>query len=237
MLKKFLFVQLRIAEALKMVEALNTLQRLLAVLLFTVLGICLGCSNQPAAIKPVEVDPYEASQQAIELYDTSDDGELSDEELSAVPAMARYKSLYDSDGNGMVSATEISKRLELWSDQGVGFRQLYVMVTLDGRPLSGAHVEFVPEPYLGEHVKPASGETGLDGMASIAVKREDMPPQIAKLPISGLTGGSYKIKVTHPSQKLPPRFNDHTELGEEVAFDTTRERSVVNLKSKQTSKQ
>jgi hypothetical protein len=191
-----------------------------------------GCSSRPSAIKPVDIDPDDAGRQAIELYDKTHDGVLSDEELAAVPGIAKYKDLYDQDDDGAVSQDEIATRLNLWSEQGLGFRPLNVVVVVDGRPLSNASLEFVPEPYLGPNVKRATGITDDGGMANLAVAVEDMPPALAHLPIDGVMGGTFKVRVTHPSVKLPPRFNSETELGEEIAFDTIRERAVIRINTK-----
>jgi hypothetical protein len=200
--------------------------------MFALLPTLVGCSSQPAAIDPVDVDPGDASRQAIELYDKDQDGALADRELAAVPGIAKYKSLYDQDGDGAVSQEEIETRLDLWSDQGLGFRPLNVVVIVDGRPLADAALVFDPEPYLGPNVKRATGTTDSNGMASLAVAVEDMPPELADLPIDGVMGGTFKVRVTHPSVKLPARFNDETELGEEIAFDTIRERATVTIKTK-----
>ena len=199
---------------------------------FALLSTLAGCSSRPAAVSPVDVDPGAASSQAIKLYDKNRDGALSDGELSAVPGIAKHKSLYDGDGDGSVSEAEIEKRLELWSDQGLGFRALNVVLVVDGRPLPGATLVFDPEPYLGPNVKRATGTTDASGMASLAVAVEDMPPELANLPIDGVMGGTFKVRVTHPTLKLPARFNAETELGEEIAFDTIRERATVTITTK-----
>jgi hypothetical protein len=199
---------------------------------FASVAILAGCSSRPAAVSPVDVDPDDASRQAIELYDKDQDGALSDQELAAVPGIAKYKSLYDQDGDGAVTQAEIETRLGLWSEQGLGFRPLNVVVVVDGRPLADAAVEFDPEPYLGPNVKRATGTTDSNGMASLAVAVEDMPAELADLPIDGVMGGTFKVRVTHPSVKLPARFNTETELGEEIAFDTIRERATVTITTK-----
>ncbi|RIK70001.1 MAG: hypothetical protein DCC67_20970 [Planctomycetota bacterium] len=196
------------------------------------LPLCGGCSSRPATIAPVDVDPDEASRLALEQYDKDDDGLLRDSELAAVPGIAKYKKLYDQDADGAVSAEEIAARLELWSEQGLGFRPLNLVLTVDGRPLPGATVTFVPEPYLGPNVKRAAGTTDASGMASMSVAVEDMPADLKDLPIEGVMGGTFKVEVTHPTAKLPARFNTETTLGEEVAFDTIRERATVSISTK-----
>jgi hypothetical protein len=193
-----------------------------------------GCSGR-GSVKPVDVDSGDASARAIELYDSSHDGALDDAELAQAPALLKYKALYDADKNGKIEEAEIAQRLDLWQEQGLGFRQLNAVVTLDGRPLAGALVEFEPEPYLAPAVKPARGETGPDGIASISVDAADRPTALAHLPVDGLTGGTFKVHVTHPTKTLPERYQAKTELGEEVAFDTVRERATIELSSRPTA--
>ena len=62
--------------------------------------------------------------------------------------------------------------------------------------------------------------------------REDMPPQLANLSVEGVTGGTFKVKVTHPSKKIPAKYNTETTLGEEVAFDTVRERITIEMSTR-----
>jgi hypothetical protein len=199
--------------------------------LLLILLAATGCSGREA-VDPVDVDSGDASARAIEAYDTSEDGALNDAELAQAPALLKYKSLYDADNNGTIEEAEIAQRLDLWQEQGLGFRQLSAVVTLDGRPLVGAHVEFEPEQYVTPAVKPARGETGPDGVASISVADADLPPALANLPIEGVTGGTFKVRVTHPTNAIPDRYNAKTELGEEIASDTIRERATIELSSR-----
>ncbi len=157
---------------------------------------------------------------------------LSDEELAAVPAIKKYKQLYDQDGDGAVSQQEIADRIDLWKDQGVGIRSLNVLVLLAGRPLPGASVRFVPEPYLGDGPKVALGHCDQNGATKVTVAMEDLPEALRTARMGGIFGGSYKIEVTHPKIKLPSRYNSQTTLGEEIARDTVRERVMLKLEKK-----
>ncbi|MEO2046897.1 MAG: hypothetical protein ABGX16_10025 [Pirellulales bacterium] len=195
-------------------------------------SLAVGCSSQPSAINPVDIDPYEASRQALTQYDKNGDNMLSGDELTDVAGIAKYKKLYDLDGDDQVSQDEIVNRIKLWSHQGLGIRQLIVLVTLDGQPFPGADIEFVPENYLGPNVKRATGKTDGSGSADLAMAKEDMPAQLSHLPIGGVMGGTFKVKVTHPSIDVSARYNRETVLGEEIAFDTIGTRAMVVLKSK-----
>lgn len=197
----------------------------------TVAVLCLGCSNRPPAVKPVSVNPTLAGQEAIRLYDKNSDGKLDATELTKVPGVLRYLGHYDADKDGAVSADEFSTRFKKWEQDQLGMRELVAIVTLDGKPLEGATVKFIPEPYLGPNVKPASGDTDDQGIAVIAMSDEDTPERFRATSVRGVTGGTFKVEVTHPAKKLPAKFNTETTLGEEVAVDTIRSSAVVELKS------
>jgi len=191
-----------------------------------------GCSSQPAGIEPIRFNARTASAQAIELYDRDGDGMLNDEELASVPGILKYKDKYDTDGDGMVSRQEIADRINSWSDNGVGFRTLKAVVLLDKRPLSGATVRFVPEPYLGDAPKVATGTTDGSGTARISVDVEHIPEDLRAARMRGMFAGTYKIEVTHPSRNLPERYTTGQALGEEVARDTFGDRVELELESR-----
>jgi hypothetical protein len=191
-----------------------------------------SCSSRPAAIQPVAISPGEASAKAIDLYDKNGDGLLSEDELTSVPALKKYKQLYDQDGDGAVSQREIADRIDQWEEQGVGIRSLNILVLLADRPLPGATVRFVPEPYLGDGPKVATGQCDRNGATKVTVAMEDLPEALRTARLRGIFGGSYKIEVTHPKIKLPSCYNTNTILGEEIARDTVRERVVLKLEKK-----
>jgi hypothetical protein len=205
---------------------------LIALFPLSVAACLAGCSGRPAAVKPVDIDAGDASSKAMAEYDKSGDGKLDDAELAAVPALLKYKSIYDKNSDGAIDESEIAARIAQWEEQGLGFRQLNAAVFLDGQPLMGAEVELIPEPYLAPSVKPAKGASDGFGIAAMAMAREDMPPQLANLSVEGVTGGTFKVKVTHPSKKIPAKYNTETTLGEEVAFDTVRERITIEMSTR-----
>lgn len=207
---------------------------LLSSLIVVALLISLGCSAGPKRVGAVDVDPADAAAAAISTYDSNDDGSLDEEELVAVPGILMAKQHYDKDANGQVSAEEIEARLKQWSEQGLGFRPLTIFIALDGKPLDGAEVRLIPEAYLGEAVKPATGKTISDGSAAVSVSQTDLPEALKarKKNFYGVTGGTYKIELTSATRQLPPKFNTETTLGVEVALDTILANHYLNLKSK-----
>lgn len=191
-----------------------------------------GCSSRPAAIEPAYIDPGSASAQAMEQYDKNGDGALDEAELAAVPGIEKHKEKYDSDGDGRVSEKEIAGRLEVIEDQAVGIRSLRVVVQLDRRPLRGATVRFVPESYLGDALKVATGVTDTRGGTKVSVKMEDLPEALKQARMGGIFAGTYRIEVTHAKIDVPSKYNVKTTLGEEIARDTVGERVVLELTTK-----
>jgi hypothetical protein len=183
------------------------------------LAVLTGCSSRASRISPVEIDASSASSEAIELYDKNGDGALADDELNAVPGIKKYLDKYDRDSDQRVTRDEIATRLGEWGSQKLALMGRSYVVMLDGRPLEGATVTLVPEAYLGDAVKPATGVTALNGLTRMTHADEDLPKSANGRPIPGVKGGTFKIQITHASRKIPAKYNTATELGDEVAYD------------------
>lgn len=191
------------------------------------LSLC-GCSRGPVAVHVPDVDPTEASIQAMEAYDTDHDGSLSDTELAACPGIQRHKQLYDKDGNGTVSQGEIEEQISQLLASKVGVTSLRVQVRMDGRPLVGAQVKITPEEYLGEDVKVASGTTNDRGTATMDIRDSDSLP--SEQGLLGVHYGTYKLEVTHPTVSISEKYNTKTTLGYET--EKGNPNLVVELKSR-----
>jgi hypothetical protein len=178
-----------------------------------------GCGTGASRVNPVDIDASSASSQAIEIYDKNGDGAIAGDELNAVPGIKKHLERYDRDSDERVTRDEIYERLQDWANNRMGLGGRSYVVTLDGQPLVGATVTMVPEPYLGENVKPATGETGEIGLTRLSHAEEDLPKSSNGRPIYGVKGGTFKVEVTHPSRKIPAKYNTATELGDEVAYD------------------
>jgi hypothetical protein len=180
----------------------------------------LGCSGRPGRVHPPNVDADEAAQAAIEQLDKNLDGQLADAELQAAPGLAAAKDRYDADHSGALGVEEIAAGIRRWSEGQVGAAAVAYMLQLDGRPLPGAQVKAIPEPFLGEALKPA---TGIDGY--LAVAPEDRPANAPKLPL--ILPGLYRIEITHPSVKIPAKYNTQTTLGLEVSADLRLDQAIL----------
>jgi hypothetical protein len=180
-----------------------------------------GCQRGPAAVRQPSIDPAAAGREALTLYDADHNGVISGEELAASPPLKAALTRLDTDGDGGVSAAEVAERVRAWKEMRTGLASVRVHVTLDGKPLAGARVLLEPEPFLGSHVKPASGETNPYGDVSPSVAPEDLPDP--SLP-GGVHFGLYRVRITKPDggggrETLPARYHAETVLGQEISYD------------------
>jgi hypothetical protein len=88
-------------------------------------------------------------------------------------------------------------------------------VLLDGQPLGGAKLEFIPEAFLGATVRPAQATTDASGCASVSMAAEDL----ADPRYPGVACGWYSIRVTSDERTLPSRYSSEAALGCEIASD------------------
>lgn len=192
------------AEAVKVPSSVPLAGCTLAVGLLAV----AGCWNrEPPAVLPQAVDA-DAARKAMELYDANKDGFLDDKELEKVPSLKAAKSqLMNKDQK--IGAEEIAARIESWKGSGIGRLSVMCKVTHNGRPLENAVVTFVPESFLGSQVQPGSGTTNRGGMAIISGQGD----------VSGMSPGFYRVQITKAGEKIPPKYNTETTLGQEVAGD------------------
>jgi hypothetical protein len=173
----------------------------------------VGCGGK--AVQPPSLDPQGAATKALELYDTDGDGLLSDTELKACPGLLTALKHNDADGDGQISADEISAKLEGVLSGGVGMISVRCYVTLKGRPVRGAHVRYVPEAFLGESVLTAEGTTDDTGLAKPMVSDEQLPQDQRGL--ESMQPGVYRVEITHPDLKLPARYGgEESPLGHDV---------------------
>jgi hypothetical protein len=188
-----------------------------------------GCNRSPARIAAPNIDPQQTGAAAVAAYDRDGDGQLSKAELKRCPALLASLALYDTNKDEKIDAEEIAARLKSWEATRVGITAAPFIVRLDGRPLAGATVILEPEPFLEGVLMPASAETNASGFAGPSMAAENLPKGVR----FGVQPGIYKIRLTHPTQRIAAKFNEQTELGLEVqplydSFNPT----VFDLKSK-----
>jgi hypothetical protein len=169
--------------------------KLTAARVYRVLGLAMvllsGCNRGPGAIRPPDVDADDAAQAAIELHDGDGDGQLSKDELLKSPALQSVAAQYDTGHDGTLSADEIGSGIDTWKRTGVGVRFVPFAVQWNGRPLAGATVRLVPAPFLGDSIKPASGETNQNGGGQLNLAAEDRPKNAPNIAL--MQPGLYQV--------------------------------------------
>jgi hypothetical protein len=147
---------------------------------------------------------------AMKQSDTNGDGLLDAKELAAAPglkAAAEAEAGADTNGDAKLSRDEIKSRIAYYEQRATGYEIASIVINVGKKPLGGAAVELVPEPFLSGVLEPASGTT----------RNEDgfVLPKIAGASFEGVRPGMYRVKVTHPSG-IPPKYNENTTLGVEL---------------------
>jgi hypothetical protein len=149
------------------------------------------------------VDPEESSKAAIEQHDKKDK---------------------------KLSREEIAEEIDYMYNRNSGLTAITCTVALDGSPLSGATVKFIPEKFLGDEIKTAQGITNSAGVASMSIPAEELPKELRRT--SALRVGIYRVEITHSMKKLPAKYNTESELGFDFHAGDHVQPPVFNLVSK-----
>jgi hypothetical protein len=189
--------------------------RIIAAGVALVLAAC-GCNGGPGRIATPDVDAATAAAQAIELFDKNADARLDANELAACQSLNAALPTYDGDKDGALTEAEIAAGIGRWAAAGLGAIPLPFQVTLDGKPLAGAQLKLTPAPFLGDAVKPALGESDATGGGTFTMAPEDRPANVpASLPV--MQPGLYRVEITHPTVRIPAKYNAESTLGVESA--------------------
>jgi hypothetical protein len=192
--------------------------------------LCLVAVAGCGGVKEFRVDPEAASKAAMEQYDKNGDGLLDMTELRACPAMLRELRAYDESKDKKLSADEIGAQIRDMYGQGPGMTSINCTVSLDGTALSGATVRFIPETFLGPEIKEANGVTNSTGTAALGISPDELPKELRRHHLMRV--GIYRVEITHPSKKIPAKYNTDTELGFEFHQTNHVQSPTYNLVSK-----
>jgi hypothetical protein len=166
------------------------------------------------------IDADGAGDAAMEQYDTNGDGLVAGDELENAPGLKAALPTMDTNGDKGISAEEVTARINVWKQMRTGVMTFPFTVTLDGRPVEGATVTFVPEAFLGDEIKRASCQTNYAGGGAATIAKEDRPDPKTSPP--GMHLGLYQVNISKTQggkETVPRRYNDATILGQEVAVD------------------
>jgi len=194
----------------------STRMQLIVALLFGNLMVT-ACSSNPR-VKLPPLDPRKAGKLAISLHDANGDGGISDDELKSCPGLLASMDTVDSDGDHRLTAEEITDRLEKQRDTGLAYTTVSCMVFYQRRPLANASIRFVPEKFLGEGIKVATGTTNERGSTILKIPASKYP---------GIHCGFYRVEISQRNpagdELIPAKYNVSTNLGQEVSQRIPRE--------------
>lgn len=176
---------------------------------------CAGCSGSPARVHAPEFDPAAAAAKAIELHDKNGDSRLSQEELADCAGLRVLLARCDANADKALERDEVAAGVQTWVDDRLGMVQVGFRVLLDGQPLPGAEVSLEPEPSLAETIPTAQGTASDAGSGDLQSDPQTLPEQVRQLRV--VRPGVYRVRITHPTRKIPARYNTQTELGLEVS--------------------
>jgi hypothetical protein len=179
------------------------------------LASLIGCMDSGAPKIPLpSLDPSGSGSAALAEYDANRDGAIAGAELEKCPGLKEGRNRIDADKDGRLTSEEIADRIGQVQSQKAGLAPLTASVTLDGKPLAGATVTFVPEKFMGSGVKPAVGTTDNGGT---------LEPKTEGVPLAGVQPGVFRIEVSKKdatgTETIPAQYNTHTTLGVEVGMN------------------
>lgn len=177
----------------------------------------IGCSDKPSAVDVPPIEPTKAAEALLVEYDSNRDGQLSRDEFMRCPGLADAMNHYDENRDKLISRDELITRFAGWVESGLGVSSLACCVTLKGRPLVGAEIAFIPEDCFGGTIQPASGITDDSGTAMLSIDADYLPQDAHNM--LGVQQGLYRIEITHPTEKIPVKYNAESQLGKEVSFE------------------
>jgi hypothetical protein len=221
-----MFTSIRSFACLFMVNLIPSGKRIISIFSVAMLSAAVGCGGGRTYV----VDPEESSKAAIEQYDKNGDALLDETELKDCPALLRELRAYDESNDKKLSREEIASQINDMYQRISGLTAIACTVTLDGSPLSGATVKFIPEKFLGEEIKTAQGVTNNAGYASMSIPADELPKELRRT--AALRAGIYRVEITHHSKKIPAKYNTESELGFEFHATDHIKPPMFNLKSK-----
>ena len=130
--------------------------------------IVAGCSHGPARVTAPKISASSVAAKAIEQYDADHDGKLSGAELDACSSIKSALDKIDTTSDGTVTAEKLTARIQAWQ-KGVARIGFGCTVLHNGEPLAGADVKFVPEKFMGGSYPTGTGKTSGLGKADVTM--------------------------------------------------------------------
>lgn len=170
-----------------------------------------GGGSSTEVQSPPSYDPDAMTAAAMKAFDKDGNGSIEGAELDACPGLKAALNQIDKDKNRKISRDELLARLTAYksaADGGNAVTAAGCVVTLGGKPVSGAEVTFTPEPFLADVIKPVTGTTDADGNVSLQ-------------PSDGRTGVAFGFyRITVKGAGVPDKYSGSASpLGAEVFED------------------
>jgi hypothetical protein len=166
-----------------------------------------GCSRGPQRVEVPAFEPTQMTQEALDKNDANHDGSLDAAELSKWPGLRAAIPLIDANKNSKIDQEELTAHLANYQLSKIGLQSLTCIVTVAGKPLDGAVVEFHPEEFMQGILKSTRATTNNDGAGFVLPIEKGLP---------GIQPGIYRVTISKKSgdrELLPKRYNAETELG------------------------
>jgi hypothetical protein len=170
-----------------------------------------GCGARPVRVSVPEFDPPRMAAAALEKSDANKDGKLAGDELKTAPGLRASLRNIDKNQDGAIDLGEIEQHLESYGAARIGLQSQTCIVTVNGAPLGDAVVDFIPEDFLAEVLKPAQATTGPSGYGTVLPLERGLP---------GIAPGIYRVTISKKNgerELIPAKYNSATELGFEVS--------------------
>ena len=165
-------------------------------------------------------------------YDTDKNGSLSQSEMAAHPPLEQCLSRCRRDQGDEISAQQLTKNLEaIFDPSEAPWSAPIAWSGATGSRYPARRCDSFRCPSCRNVLPIGSGVTDSDGAAMISP-----PPRGTAQPkrrtFAGLMPpGLYLVEITHPTTKIPEKYNRKTVLGREVSSETVyRGDLAVDLK-------
>ena len=176
--------------------------------LWPVVLIVTGCGQgRPARVVAPSIATEAVTTAVFTAADVDRNTRLEGSELVTVPGIASATAALDTDSDKAVSRQELLQWLEEVRRSKVAITPFEARVRHRGRPLAGAVVRIVPEPFMGGGMKTAEGITDADGIAHVTIPGGRY---------AGVNCGVYRVEITgngSDGRPLPEKYSSTSTLG------------------------
>jgi hypothetical protein len=156
-------------------------------------SLIVGCEQGPPRVAVPSWKPQQIANRVLDQLDADRDSFIDASEAKVAPGLAAAFGRIDANQDKRLTESEIRERFQLYEKLRTGLVARSFQVLLNGRPLAGAQVSFVPEDFQGGVIETASGVTDITGVVVPQTAGQDMP---------AMQVGFYRVEV-NPGQGTP----------------------------------